>query len=442
MSVLHGECTLSKQEIVRLGPVKISKATIEGAWRGRQPLRRTIIADAECRGLALIVNAQSMAWRFEYKPRGVDAHTGKRFPSKSIVLGNPASLSPDAARDVANKHKGEAKSGEDPAEKKKAKLAEDARKRAGTLKRLLELYAEALPKRPKMRGGEGLLSPKAVAEELMHTKAAIAGMSAMDKPAGEVAGTDVKRMLDGQQSKVATARHRYGALSRFYDWAVEEQHVATNPCGQVVKRLRPRPPKSRRVHHKPSQLGQLWGAIRTAEGLQQVHRDLLHFLITMPCRRGEATRMLWEDVDLDRSVWALSGTQTKNGDPHTFYLHALSLDILKRRYAEMGHPTSGLVFPAPRSGKAIDTFGKIKMAIDEALNVKLDWRFHDHRRSFVTALAEAGFHEAVLDAILNHRQSATRSGVLGTYQHALRLPEQAAAMKKWCEILSAETGSG
>jgi len=65
-----------KQEIVRLGPVKIFKATIEAAWRARQPLTRTIIADAECRGLALIVNAQSMAGRFVYKPRGVDAHTG------------------------------------------------------------------------------------------------------------------------------------------------------------------------------------------------------------------------------------------------------------------------------------------------------------------------------------------------------------------------------
>jgi integrase len=357
------------------------------------------------------------------------------------VLGNPASLSPDEARDAANKLKGEAKSGGDPAEKKKAKLAEDARKRAGTLKRLLEIYAEALPKRPKMRGAEGLLSPKAVAEELMHTKAAIMAMSAMDKPAGEVEGLDVKRMLDGQVGKTATARHRYGALSRFYDWAMEEQHVASNPCSQVAKRLRPRPPKARRIHHKLSQLGQLWEAIRAAKGLQQVHRDLLHFLIAMPCRRGEATRMRWEDVDLVRSTWALSGTQTKNGDPHTFYLHALALEILKRRIADGGNPTSGLVFPAPRSGKAIDTFGKIKKAIDEALKVKFDWRFHDNRRSFVTALAEAGVHEAVLDAILNHRQSATRSGVLGTYQHALRLPEQTAAMEKWCEVLSNEIGA-
>ncbi len=389
----------------------------------------------------MIVNAQSMAWRFEYKPRGVDARTGKRFASRSIVLGNPASLSVDEARLQANQHKGAAKKGDDPAEKKKAKLAEDARKRAGTLKRLLELYAEALPKRKKMRGAEGLLSPKTVTEELMHTRAAILAMGAIERPAGDVDGVDIKRMLDGQAGKAATARHRYGALSRFYDWAIEEKHVATNPCSQVVKTRRPRPPNSRSTHHKLSQLGELWAAIQTADGLKQVHRDLLHFLIAVPCRRGEATRMQWEDIDLAGSTWAMSGTQTKNGDPHTFYLHALAIDILTRRHEEMGQPKAGLVFPAPRSGKPIDTFGKIKKSVDAALKVKLDWRVHDHRRSFVTALAEAGVHEAVLDAILNHRQSTTRGGVLGVYQRAQRWPDQVQAMQTWCDILSSEIGA-
>jgi len=432
---------VSKQEIVRLGPIKIFKATIEAAWRARQPLTRTIIADAECRGLALIVNAQSMAWRFEYKPRGVDAHTGKRFASRSIVLGNPASLSVDDARLQANQHKGGAKRGDDPAEKQKAKLAEDARKRAGTLKRLLDLYAVSLPKRKKMRGADGLLSAKAAAQELMHTRAAVEAMGTLDRPAGDVDGEDIKRMLDGQIGKAATARHRYGALSRFYDWAVEEKHVATNPCGQVTKNRRPRPPNSRSTHHKLSQLGQLWIAIQTADGLKQVHRDLLHFLIAVPCRRGEATRMQWEDIDLAGSTWAMSGTQTKNGDPHTFYLHALAIDILTRRHEEMGRPKTGFVFPAPRSGKPIDTFGKVKKSVDLALKAKLDWRLHDHRRSFVTALAEAGVHEAVLDAILNHRQSATRGGVLGVYQRAQRWPDQVQAMQTWGDILSSEIGA-
>ena len=442
MSVLYDKgVTMSKQQVIRQGPVKITRAVIDAAWKKRAPAQRTILSDADCRGLALIVNATSMAWRFEYKPRGVDPLTGKRFASRSMVLGNPASLSPDGARDVANKLKGEAKTGSDPAAQKKAKLAVDARKRAGTMKRLLDMYERALPSRPKLRGGHGTLSAGAVAEELSHTSAAIITMNAQDKSADAISGADIKRMLELLADKPATARHRFGALSRFYDWAQDEGHVAANPCAQLAKARRPRPPRPRPVFHSPTQLAQLWQAINAADGLHQVHRDLLHFLIVVPCRRGEATGMQWGDIDLAGKVWAQSGTQTKNGDPHRFHLPPSALDILKRRYDAAGKPAAGYVFPAPRSGKAVDTFGKIKKAVDVVLKTKMDWRLHDHRRSFVTGLAEAGVHEAVLDAILNHRQSATRAGVLGVYQRAQRWPEQVKAMKQWDDLIAQETGA-
>jgi integrase len=299
MSVLYDNgVTMSKQQVLRQGPVKITRAVIDAAWKKREPAHRTILSDADCRGLALIVNATSMAWRFEYKPRGVDPLTGKRFASRSMVLGNPASLSPDVARDVANKLKGEAKAGSDPAAQKKAKLAVEARKRAGTMKRLLDMYKRALPRRPKLRGGHGTLSARAVAEELSHTSAAILTMNGQDKSADAVSGADIKRMLELLADKPATARHRFGALSRFYDWAQDEGHVAANPCAQLAKARRPRPPRPRPVFHSPTQLAQLWQAINAADGLHQVHRDLLHFLIVVPCRRGEATEMQWGDIDL------------------------------------------------------------------------------------------------------------------------------------------------
>lgn len=432
---------MTTQVVTRQGPLKITRAAIDAAWKRRAPAQRTIISDAECRGLALVVNSSSMSWRFEYRPRGVDPLTGKRFASRSMVLGNPASLSPDAARDAANKLKGEAKAGADPAAQKKARLANDARKRAGTLKRLLAMYAHALPVRPKLRGGHGILSARAVAEELSHTTAAIIAMSALDKSAEAIDRDDVKRMLEGVADKPATARHRFGALSRFYDWAQDEGHVNANPCAQLAKTRRPRPPGPRATHHKLKQLAELWRAINTAEGMHQVHRDLLHFLIVVPCRRGEATKMQWSDVDLEEAIWAQSGTETKNGDPHRFHLPSLAVDLLKRRHEAAGRPEEGYVFPAPRSGKPIDTFGKVKKAVDAALKTKMDWRVHDHRRSFVTALAETGVHEAVLDSILNHRQSATRGGVLGNYQHAKRWPEQVQAMNKWNELLLEQIGA-
>jgi integrase len=144
----------------------------------------------------------------------------------------------------------------------------------------------------------------------------------------------------------------------------------------------------------------------------------------------------WSHLDLTGAAWSQPDRLTKNGDPHRLHLHPLVLDILKARHEAANSPTSGLVFPAPRSGEAIDTFTAIKADMEQKTGLT-GWRWHDFRRSFVTTLGERGLPEAVLDAMLNHRQSTTRGGVLGVYQRAQRWPEQVAAMKVWGEALAA-----
>ncbi len=93
----------------------------------------------------------------------------------------------------------------------------------------------------------------------------------------------------------------------------------------------------------------------------------------------------------------------------------------------------------------MDTFSDIKAALVTGTGPKYGnaemapltgWTWHDFRRSFATALGEAGIPEAVADAILNHRQSATRGGVLGVYQRASRWPEQVNAMELWGRLLA------
>jgi integrase len=103
-----------------------------------------------------------------------------------------------------------------------------------------------------------------------------------------------------------------------------------------------------------------------------------------------------------------------------------------------------VVFPAPESGRVLDTFSDLKSALSAATKeagkegTGLDgWTWHDFRRSFATALGETGIPEAVSDAVLNHRQSATRGGVLGVYQRASRWPEQVRAMQLWGRLLAA-----
>jgi len=420
--------------VLREGPVKITRAKVEATWRQRAKNERLVLSDLECRGLALVVNTSSMSWRYDYKPRGTDPATGKRFPSRSITIGSPSTHSPDEARAEANKHKGRAKAGEDPASQRKSQIAARAQLRGRTLKRLLEKYAEALPNRPKLRG-DGIISPRHATYDLRHTKAAVALMKAGDKVADDVTASDVRAMLRGCGSRTATAFHYYGALSRFFDWAQDEELVKANPCLFVARRRRPRAVAAREKYLSLTKLGQLWKAVALAEKLEPVQRDFVRFLIAVPCRRGEAASLDWCHLDLNAGIWAQPGQLTKNRDSHRIYLPSLALHILIRRHDTAGNPTRGLVFPSPRALKPLTTFGDIKARLEEAAPDLGDWRFHDFRRSFATTLGESGVSETVADAILNHRQSATRSGVLGTYQRAQRWPEQVEAMKAWNDIL-------
>ena len=425
--------------IDRAEPTRITRASIKAAWRRRAPNTRMIIPDQACRGLCLVVHAHSMSWVYAYKPRGLDPITGRRFPTKSVTIGSPDTHSPDEARQAAGILKGQTKVGRDPAAERRIEQEKGAERRGQTIARLLDLYETVLPRRPKLRG-RGTLSPKAAADELAQLRAAMSAMNALDKPVADISTQHLRSLLHAEAERPATARARYGALNRFFDWCLDEGFVPLNPCVTVSKAKRPKPPKDRAVYLHLDQLAALWRAAGTTGRLRDVHCDLVRFLIAIPCRRGEAVALDWKHLDLTQGVWSQANTATKNGEPHRFFLPPLVLDLLRARHAFAGHPSKGLVFPSPQAGGRVDTFTDIKAALVGATGID-GWRWHDFRRSFATALAEAGVAESVADAILNHKQSATRGGVLGVYQRAQRWPEQVAAMTTWADLLgSALTG--
>jgi integrase len=420
-------------KIVSEGPARITKATIEAAWKRRAQRTRLVIRDDECRGLALVVNATTMSWVVAYKPRGVDPITGSRFPTRSVTIGGPATHAPDQARSEANRLKDRAKGGADPAQEKRAKQAADVIRRAMTVSRLVEAYALDLPKRPKMRGA-GLPSPAYVAAEIAQLKAAVASMKASDGHPTDISAARVRALVKAEGARPALARHRFGAMSRFLDWCMDEGHVPLNVCVTIGKDKRPRPPAPRSRYLSAEQVAVIWNA---AAGMSEaVHRDYGRFLLAVPCRRNEAGQMDWAHVDLDAAAWSQPDKMTKNGEPHRFHLPELALSILRARWEVAGKPVSGLVFPSPKSKKALTTHTRIKAELDKLAGFAA-WSWHDMRRSFATTLGEAGFSEAVADAVLNHRQAATRGGVLGVYQHAERRPERKAAMEAWAATLQA-----
>ena len=419
-------------QVASEGPVRITRTTIEAGWKRRAPNSRLVIRDLECRGLALVVNATSMSWTFSYKPRGVDTGTGRRFPSQSITIGGPATHSPEQARMEANRAKERAKGGSDPAAEKKAKQADETARRAATVQRLMDQYEKDLPGRAKMRG-EGLPSAPYVAAEMAHLRATVEAMKAGQMVPADIDPAHLRAMLRLVAARPSVAKHRFGAISRFLDWCLDEGHLKANPCAGISKGKRPKAPKARNRFLTAAQVAHLWKA---AEGMEELHRDFARLLMVVPCRRSEAARMDWSHVNLDAATWDQPDKLTKNGDPHRIHLPELALRILRLRHEEAGGPTDGYVFPSPRSKKALTTFSAVNAELDK-LAAFSAWSWHDLRRTFATALGEAGFPEAVADAVLNHRQSATRGGVLGVYQQAGRWGERKAAMEAWAKILTA-----
>jgi integrase len=415
-------------QVISEGLTRITKTSIDKAWRARKSGRRLIVRDLECRGLALIVNATSMTWTYSYRPRGEDPITGRRFPNRTATIGNPASHSPEDARAEANRLKGLAVSGADPVADRKRKQAEDRRVQGATLGRLVEEYAHALPKRPKMRG-TGTPSPAYVIEELAQLRRAVKALNAVDTPAAKLTVADVRRLIDRGETNV---RARFGALWRFMEWLQDRGHIDINPCALITRARRPRAPQARAHYLAPSDLARLWDA---AEALTEpVWRDFARFLIAVPCRRGEAAQMEWSHVDLNAREWRQPSHMTKNRDPHRLFLHPLAVNVLRARREATGG--TGLVFPAPRSGERLDTFTRLKTKIADLAGLS-KWTWHDFRRSFASALGEAGIPETIADAVLNHRQAATRGGVLGVYQRSSRWPEQTRAMELWGRLLAA-----
>ena len=190
--------------VISEGPTKITKSTIEAAWRRRTPKNRLIVRDKDCRGLALIVNPTGMTWSYAFRPRGTNSLTGRRWPNRTVTLGNPATHSPEDARVEANRFKGQVAAGVDPPAEKKKRAETERRKQGTTLGRLADDYAVALPRRPKIRGA-GNPSPAYVAEEVSQLALALAMMGVEKMPVRNLTADDVRRLL-GEASSITPPR--------------------------------------------------------------------------------------------------------------------------------------------------------------------------------------------------------------------------------------------
>ena len=379
---------------------------------------RITLSDQACAGLKLVINNRSSSWTYAYRKRGY-IYGGKRHPQRTMKLGDPSTMSPAEARLDAETVKAQVRAGKDPAltarSAERARRAEEARKKS--LLEWLGCYGEE-----RMQSG----ATKYKRDELRNVRLSLDELNLQTAFPEELTSRHVRDLTDVHRERPATGRQRYGALCRFLDYLLDEEAIIANPALSVSKRRKPKPPAPRMNFFSQEQLKDLWAL----EGLKPEYLRYLRFMITTPLRAAEAAGLFWDQVDISRQEARLTADDTKNSEHFVMPLNALAQSVI----GEASDP-SLYVFQLSRNGGSMKAWSHFNKNVRKASGIDA-FILHDLRRTFSTLMAEhTKVQEPLIDSLLNHKQSATRGGVIRHYQQAKHVEQRRDVMNRWGELL-------
>jgi integrase len=206
-------------------------------------------------------------------------------------------------------------------------------------------------------------------------------------------------------------------VKSFFNWCVGRVILERSPCEGI------RMPTIERARDRVLTDTELAAIIRAARQMSGPYGAIVEILALTGQRRSEVARMSWDEVDLDRRIWALPATRTKNDRPHIVQLSDPAVAVIgdQRRSGRFVFSTSGVT--------PLGDFSSQKRRLDDLCSV-LRWRLHDLRRTMVSGMARHGVAPHVADKILNH-VGGTISGVAAVYQRHEFLKERRDALESW-----------
>lgn len=145
--------------------------------------------------------------------------------------------------------------------------------------------------------------------------------------------------------------------------------------------------------------------------------------------------MRWSEINLNRDIWAIPESRTKNARAHMVPLSAQAKAVVE---SQPRRPGRDLVFGIGKGG--FSGWGRCKERSDRRSGLS-DWRLHDLRRTCVTGMAEIGIQPHVIEAVVNHI-SGHKGGVAGIYNRATYFDEKKAALQRWGDHLARVVGEG
>ena len=404
--------------------LRIDKKAIEKAIKDQRLMNgRLFLADTDCKGLRLAINSRTASWTYAYRKRGFD-FGGKRFPMRTLKLGDVMTMTPTEARFEAEQVKALVRDGGDPAvERRQAQRKQlNASDADRPLTWWLDVYVRS-------ELGDDTRHKQ---YEASHVRLGLAELEMRDQPPASITEDNVKDLLQLHRDRPATARHRFGAISRFLDFLQDQKVIQSNPAQSVSKKRRPKPPAPRNTFYDKDVLNRLWNP---EQPLKDVYLRYLRFLITTPLRAKEAAELTVGQISLSRREISLSAADTKNNEAFV-----MPLSELAKQQLQLGtHTEDQRVFQlSSKAEQPMKSWSHFNASVRKATGVQ-NFNLHDLRRTFSTLTAEhSQFSESLIDGLLNHKQSATRSGVIRNYQMAKHVDRRREVMDWWQDFLTNE----
>jgi integrase len=261
-----------------------------------------------------------------------------------------------------------------------------------------------------------------------------------DRPVKEIGATDVrvvrdevirratpglKRRTDRRPRAEASGRAFHARLSAFFGWCVDEGRIESNPCSRLK---RPPPGKSRDRVLSDAELVQVWKA---SDQLQPQYAASIKLLILLGQRLREVGQMRWSELSPDLSLWSLPAERVKNARPHTVPLPPLAREIIRSVPR-----TSETYVLSLGANEPLESFSRMKRALDQLAPLAGAWVLHDLRRTCASNLQRLNVRLEVTERILNH-QTGSRAGVTGIYQRYSFDTEAREALAAWADRVAA-----
>ncbi len=255
-----------------------------------------------------------------------------------------------------------------------------------------------------------------------------------DRPITSITKKDVKDLLRPIAARGPVMGNRvFATLRQIFNWAKEEEFIATNPTQGMKQPLEEETERDRVLND--AELAVVWKA---TEKLGHPWTAFYRLAILTGARKTELAQAVWSEIDLDKGTWLLPAARSKNKKPLERPLSPMAVKILRELPRVQGVP---FIFGSACAGQQFAK-QRLDVAILDVNNGPLPgghFVMHDLRRSYATGLQALGVQLEVTERLLGHI-GELESGIRKIYQKYTFATEKAEAVAKWADHIAAITG--